>query len=89
MIKKEPIRIKEQKDRGIAAVLETAGQAAYVYAMSGNGAVAAPLVASYSIVSLVLSRIFLKEKLKPLQYAAVIVVLLGIAGLGLVEGLSE
>ena len=62
-IKKERPVLKKQGSRITAAVLETAGQAAYVYAMSGQGAVAAPMIAAYSIVSLILSRIFLKEKL--------------------------
>ena len=75
--------------RILAAVFETAGQATYVYAMSGNGVVAAPMIASYSIVSLILSRIFLKEKLTKLQYAAVTAVIIGIALLGLAEGLAE
>lgn len=89
LIRKEKIRLTEQKDRGIAAILETAGQATYVYAMSGNGVIAAPMIASYSIISLILSRIFLKEKLTKLQYAAVAAVIAGIALLGIVEGLTE
>lgn len=84
-----PLRLGDQKDRVFAAVFETAGQAAYVYAMSGNGVVAAPMIASYSIVSLILSRLFLKEKLSRLQYAAIVAVLAGIALLGVVEGLAE
>ncbi|MCR5686064.1 MAG: DMT family transporter [Lachnospiraceae bacterium] len=75
--------------RILAAAFETAGQATYVYAMSGNGAVAAPMVASYSIISLALSRIFLKERLTRWQYCAVVLVIIGIAALGVVEGLAE
>ena len=88
-IKKERFGIFEQKDRAGAAIFETAGQFAYVYAMSGNGVVAAPMIASYSIVSVILSRIFLKEKLTKKQYAAVITVMVGIVILGVVEGLYE
>ena len=57
--------------------------------MSGMAVVAAPMIASYSIVSLILSRIFLKEKLSAKQYVAVAIVMLGIAALGLAEGLAE
>lgn len=89
VIKKQRIGLFEQKNRTIAALFETAGQATYVYAMSGNGVVAAPMIASYSIISLILSRIFIKEKLSKLQYAAVAVVIAGIACLGIVEGLLE
>ena len=88
-IKKEKLVLKKQGNRITAAVLETAGQAAYVYAMSGQGVVAAPMIASYSIVSLILSRIFLKEKLTKKQYAMVLTVMIGIALLGLAEGLAE
>lgn len=72
-----------------AAVLETAGQATYVFAMSGNGAVAAPMIAAYAIVSLLLSRIFLKEKLTKMQYAVIFAVIVGIILLGVAEGLAE
>ncbi len=84
-----PLRFSDQIYRILAAVFETAGQATYVYAMSGNGVVAAPMIASYSIVSLILSRIFLKEKLTAKQYIAVTVVIIGIAMLGIVEGMAE
>lgn len=89
LIKKERLVLKKQGNRLGAAVLETAGQAAYVYAMSGQGAVAAPMIAAYSIVSLILSRIFLKEKLTKKQYVTVAVVMLGIVLLGIAEGLAE
>jgi drug/metabolite transporter (DMT)-like permease len=41
--------------------------------MSSNAIIAAPLIASYSIFSVILSRIFLKEKLSKAQYAVIIV----------------
>lgn len=88
-IKKQKIGTFKQKERAAAAIFETAGQFAYVYAMSGNGVVAAPMIASYSIVSIILSRIFLKEKLTKKQYAVVCVVLVGIALMGIAEGLAE
>ncbi len=88
-VRKASFRLPDQKDRTLAAVLETAGQFVYVYAMSGNGAVAAPMVGSYCIVSMLLSRLFLKEKLTKWQYAAVAAVVAGIIILGVVEGLSE
>ncbi len=88
-IKKERLVLKKQGNRVTAAVLETAGQAAYVYAMSGQGVVAAPMIAAYSIVSLILSRIFLKERLTKKQYVTVAVVMIGIVLLGVAEGLAE
>ena len=51
--------------------------------------VVAPMIASYCIVSMILSRIFLKEKLKASQYACVAAVVVGIVCLGISEGLAE
>ena len=82
VIKKKNIKPKEQKERTAAAIFETLGQFTYVYAMSGAAVVAAPMVASYSIVSIILSRIFLKEKLNKKQYLAILIVMIGIAVLG-------
>lgn len=81
-IKKERIIIKEQKERIGAALFETLGQFTYVYAMSGNGTVAAPMISAYSIISVILSRIFLKEKLDKKQYLIISLVMIGIILLG-------
>ena len=89
LVRKERLVLKKQGNRVVAAVLETAGQAAYVYAMSGQGVVAAPMIAAYSIVSLILSRIFLKERLTKKQYLMVAAVMTGIVLLGIAEGLAE
>ncbi|MBR6607731.1 MAG: DMT family transporter [Oscillospiraceae bacterium] len=66
-----------------AALLETAGQFVYVYAMSSNAIVAAPMISSYSIFSILWSRIFLKEKPTRSQYAMIVLVMIGIAILGM------
>ena len=66
---------------------ETAGQRTYVYAMaSGNGAIAAPIMSSVCVVSLILSRIFLKEKLTKKQYAFIGIIIVGILMLAVIEG---
>ena len=75
--------------RGAAALFEQFGQIFYVYAMSENPVVAAPMIASYCVVSAILSRIFLKEKLKAGQYACIAAVVAGIVMLGVSEGLAE
>ena len=77
----------EQKDKALAAVCETAGQLTYVYAMaSGNGAIAAPIISAVCVVSLILSRIFLKEKLTKKQYAFIFIIIIGILMLAVIEG---
>ena len=79
--------IPKHKDKILAAVFETAGQFTYVYALSGNGAIAAPIISSVCIVSLLLSRIFLKEKLSWKTYAFIAVVIIGILLLAVSEEL--
>ena len=85
-VKKVPFELPKQKDKLVAAVCETAGQFTYVYAMSGNGAIAAPIISSVCVVSLLLSRVFLKEKLTKKQYAFIALVIIGILALAIIEG---
>jgi drug/metabolite transporter (DMT)-like permease len=87
-VKKEKIEMPKQKDRILAAAAETLGQITYVYAISGNAIVVAPMISSYCIVSLILSRIFLKEKLTKKQYAMVFLVIAGILVLGIIDGIN-
>lgn len=79
--------IPQHKDKILAAIFETAGQFTYVYALSGNGVIAAPIISSVCIVSLLLSRIFLKEKLSWKTYAFIAVVIIGILLLAVSEEL--
>ena len=83
--KKEKIDFINQKDKFLAAVLETAGQFTYVFAMSGNAIIAAPIISSVCVVSVILSRIFLKEKLTKKQYIAIAIVILGILMLSVTD----
>lgn len=78
-----------ETNKFIAAGCEEFGQIFYVYAMASRPVVAAPMVASYCIVSVVLSRIILKEKLSRGQLACVISVIAGIVLLGISDGLAE
>ena len=80
---------RSERNKGIAAVCEEFGQVFYVYAMARNPVLAAPMVASYCIISVILSRIFLKEKLKASQYACVAAVIVGIVLMGISDGLAE
>ena len=77
----------QHRDKILAAVFETAGQFTYVYALGGVDAVAAPILSSVCVVSLVLSRIFLKEKLSWKTYAFITVVIIGILLLAVAEEL--
>ena len=79
--------LSNHKDKVLAAVFETAGQLTYVYALGGVDAVAAPILSSVCIVSLLLSRIFLKEKLSWKTYVFIGIVILGILLLAISEEL--
>ena len=85
IVKKEKFTLLKEKDKALAAIFETAGQYFYVYALNTNSVVAAPMIASYSIVSVLLGRIFLKEKLLPKQYLIIAMVMVGIFILGFFE----
>lgn len=85
-LKKVKFELPKQKDKVLAAVCETGGQLTYVYAMSGNGAIAAPILSSVCVVSLLLSRIFLKEKLTKKQYLFIGIIIVGVLTLGILEG---
>ena len=78
-----------ERSKAVAALCEEFGQVFYVYAMAQQPVLAAPMVASYCVVSALLSRIFLKEKLTKGQYACILLVIAGIVVMGVSEGLAE
>jgi len=84
-VKKQRWSIRDEKYRGVAAILETVGQVFYVFAMSGRSVLAAPLIASYAVFSVILGHIFLKERLKPFAYIAVILVVIGTIIIGVYD----
>lgn len=85
-IKKDTFILHKERDKGMAAILETTGQFFYVFAMAGNAIIAAPLIAAHGIFSVILSRIFLKEIMSIRQYIMIAIVMLGIIFLGISEG---
>lgn len=85
MFKQDNLRIFDQKYKIFAAIFETVGQFFYVFAMSGNSVIAAPVVGSYCILSMLLSRIFLKEKLTKKEYLAIFLIIIGIIILGIFD----
>lgn len=78
------IRIFNQKWKLLAALFETIGQATYLFALSsGKGVAAVILGAGTVIVSLILSRVVLKEKLTLVQYVFIAIIIGGIITLSL------
>jgi len=86
VVKKQRFELFRERDRGVAAMLEAAGQFFYVNAMAMSAVFASPLIAAYSVVSLLLSRAFLREKLGAKQYLAIALVIVGIVILGYTQG---
>ena len=84
-----PFARSEWKTRFPAALFEQFGQIFYVYALAANPVIAPPMIASYCIVSAILSRVFLKEKLKASQYACIAAVIVGIVIIGVSDGIKE
>lgn len=83
IIKKEKLFVRREAPKVIAGVFETAGQLAYVYAIAENAVFSAPIISSYCVVSILWSRIFLKEKLSLKHYLAIALTVVGIVILGI------
>ena len=79
---------KEELVRCGAATSETLGTMTYIFAVAGNPILTAPITSSYCLVTVVLARIFLKERLTKKQYLSVAFVIVGIVLLGISEIIS-
>ena len=77
-------KVKENKLKLLGTLVESAGQYTYIYAFAfGDAALASPYIAAYSIVTVILSRIFLKEKLTKKQYVLIGLILAGMITLSI------
>ena len=77
-------KVKENKLKLLGTLVETAGQYTYIYAFAfGDAALASPYIAAYSVVTVILSRIFLKEKLSKKQYVLIALILDGMITLSI------
>ena len=84
VIRRSPLIPRREAPKYAAAVFETAGQFAYIYALadSDHVALAAPIISAYCVASVLWSRLFLKERLSRKHYAMIALVVVGIAVLG-------
>ena len=87
IIKKQKLLPKMEGPKYIGAVCETAGQFAYIYALADTEhvAMAAPIISSYCMASVLWSRLFLKEKLSWKHYTAIAVTFAGILIMGIYD----
>ena len=68
-----------------AATCETLGTLAFTIAVGISPILTAPITSSYCFVTIILARIFLKERLTRKQYLSLVFVIIGIALLGISE----
>ncbi len=86
IIKKQKLVPKMEAPKYVGAIFETIGQLFYIYALaSGESALAAPIIASYCMASVLWSRLFLKEKLSWKHYACIAVTFAGILIMGIYD----
>ena len=87
LIKKQKLLPKAEAPKYAGAIFETAGQFAYIYAISDTEhlAMSAPIISAYCAASVLWSRIFLKEKLSRKHYAMIGLVVVGIVIMGVFD----
>ncbi len=86
IIKRQKLVPKMERPKYVGAIFETAGQFTYIMALSsGEAALAAPIISSYCMASVLWSRIFLKEKLSWKHYACIAVTFAGILIMGIYD----
>ena len=87
LIRKDRLFPKKEAPKYLGAVCETAGQFAYIYAIADTEhlAMSAPIISSYCAASVLWSRLFLREKLSWKHYAMILLVVVGIAIMGVFD----
>lgn len=70
-------------------IFETVGQIFYMAVVAADFSVGLPMISAYCVVSVIWSRVFLKEKLSWKHYLTIVITLAGILGLALSELLVE
>ena len=76
---------EEELIRCGAATGETFGTMTFIFATAINPVLTAPIASSYFLITIVLARVFLKERLTKKQYLSLAILVVGIALLGLSE----
>lgn len=86
-VKKSRFTFRAEGPKYVGALFETAGQFCYIYALADEAhvAIAAPMISAYCVVSVLWSRIFLKEKLSWKHYSMIALVVIGIILFGVFD----
>ena len=87
LIRRDRLVVRRELPKYIGACFETVGQFAYILAIGDSDHVmlAAPIISSYCVASVLWSRIFLKERLSWKHYAAIALVVTGIVIIGIYD----
>lgn len=87
LIRREKFFVKQEAPKYVGACFETVGQLFYIYALADEKhvAMAAPIISAYCALSVVWSRIFLREKLSWKHYLMIGLVFIGIIILGVFD----
>lgn len=85
VIRKDRLHVKSDGPKLLGGVFETAGQVAYIFAIGdeAHAGASAAIISCYCALSVLLSRIFLKEKLSFKHYLAIATAFAGIVLLGI------
>ena len=83
--KGDKIKLRKNSSMWFAAIFETIGQFFYVFAMGADSTVNASIVGSYCIMSMILSSIFLKERLSISRYLFLFIAIIGIVMLAFMD----
>lgn len=86
-VKKQKLIPRQEAPKYTGAIFETIGQFFYIYALADTEhvAFAAPIISSYCVVSVLWSRLFLKEKLSKKHYLCIFTVIVGIVIMGILD----
>ena len=87
LIKKDKLIPKMEAPKYVGAAFETVGQFAYIYAIADTAhlALSAPIISAYCAVSVLWSRLFLKEKLSWKHYLCIGLAVAGIVIMGVFD----
>ncbi len=83
LVKKDHLFVRKNKDLYFGGLCETVGQIFYMAVMFAEYEVGMPIISAYCVVSLIWSRIFLKEKLSWKHYVTIAITFVGIILLGI------
>ncbi len=84
-IKKDSLFVRKNGALYLGGLCETLGQIFYMAVMFADYEIGMVIISAYCVVSLLWSRVFLKEKLSILHYVAIFVTVLGVIVLGVVS----